>query len=912
MKLRQQFALSLSILLILFTVVPTPTAAVSEKATKPERVRQVSKVAGAEPPLVIRIGVITSDDYRVTFKRYEDILKNISASRRLPRKVVFRLALGSYSDVLDWYSKDLIDLALLTAAPVVDLRKTLPPAALEDYYIANHASDYSSQPLRFDYQAMCVVEQDSPVKNFADLKDRAQKGKVNFLFVDPLSASGRILPEFLLRKYGIDNYVIDEQAAEPDTARRGGDDQPPLNPVTFKYGATASMNDMRGTPEAKASNALSEEELAEERENQPVKVAFFSARELPAHLRKLPFPELDDIKIPEEVLLINRSFLAHKADIEKLFNVGDARSHFQKLPNWQRNFDAVARWMEETKVEPRAAVNQMVTLDQIGTTVRSYESRYGMPPRLALVLSGGGAKCSYQLGAIQALEGEINKEPNQAIGEKKVDVDLVVGTSGGAINALCVALGLTRDGYGKKFREQKAALEQTWKTFDQKDFFQPWPKARYAFSIGIALLQVLIIIWLFTFVVRASVMVALLRRWFGSGDGSNLEFLYRYMGFCVLALALLNFIFMLSKWKPGDGSHHLKQHLWLLMSLNLHLSVITLAFIGGIMVFMAVKKKMNDKWVKFLHIQILYALFFVGMGVFLFSVIWERTLSGSAGVETALSNKIANLVNPSSPELQAALAMKDGQRLPTITRHVMPHLKRDLVITGSRLPIDEQGEAKASDHTLPDDLYFYYDHQKKCPEQTAADAKTPCNLPSPTDPRFRKFDKFLMDVVIGSSSIYPIFPARALEQFENIARVNIIDGGFAHNSPIEAAVMWKATHVVLIEASPLATPRQSNLLGNTLNAFNHLYYQAQLLDARARGKVEIFTLRPTASTAPGKPDMCTFDFDPRMIDNAIRRGEKDAGSVKPRFRREPGEPTFAEIGVESLAPPTTSAATVRK
>jgi adenylate kinase len=32
--------------------------------------------------------------------------------------------------------------------------------------------------------------------------------------------------------------------------------------------------------------------------------------------------------------------------------------------------------------------------------------------------------------------------------------------------------------------------------------------------------------------------------------------------------------------------------------------------------------------------------------------------------------------------------------------------------------------------------------------------------------------------------------------------VSIIDGGFVHNSPIEAAVKLEATHIIMIEASP--------------------------------------------------------------------------------------------------------------
>jgi predicted acylesterase/phospholipase RssA len=148
-------------------------------------------------------------------------------------------------------------------------------------------------------------------------------------------------------------------------------------------------------------------------------------------------------------------------------------------------------------------------------------------------------------------------------------------------------------------------------------------------------------------------------------------------------------------------------------------------------------------------------------------------------------------------------------------------------------------------------------------------------------------------VVIGSSSIYPIFPSRRLDGVGDI-----VDGGFAHNSPIEAAWMWKATHIILIEASPRpATRKESHLWQNAQNAFNHLYYQAQLSDLRLHGKVEMFILRPEEGTEE-EPGMCTFDFNPKAIKGAIDQGELDASGIKPRFERVHGEPVFEEIDFE--------------
>jgi hypothetical protein len=88
-------------------------------------------------------------------------------------------------------------------------------------------------------------------------------------------------------------------------------------------------------------------------------------------------------------------------------------------------------------------------------------------------------------------------------------------------------------------------------------------------------------------------------------------------------------------------------------------------------------------------------------------------------------------------------------------------------------------------------------------------------------------------------------------------------------------------------------------LQNAQNALNHLYFQAQLSDLRARGKVEMFTLRPEET--PGEPSMCTFDFNADAIGRAIRRGKEDAeNNAEPRFERAPGEPLFEEVDFENI------------
>ncbi len=94
---------------------------------------------------------------------------------------------------------------------------------------------------------------------------------------------------------------------------------------------------------------------------------------------------------------------------------------------------------------------------------------------------------------------------------------------------------------------------------------------------------------------------------------------------------------------------------------------------------------------------------------------------------------------------------------------------------------------------------------------------------------------------VGTRAIFPAFEPKKLTNVkrvmdkDGVTDVSIIDGGFVHNSPIEAAVKLEATHIIMIEASPeYAQATDVNIFSNSVTAFNHLFDQAQLLDARSR------------------------------------------------------------------------------
>ena len=228
-------------------------------------------------------------------------------------------------------------------------------------------------------------------------------------------------------------------------------------------------------------------------------------------------------------------------------------------------------------------------------------------------------------------------------------------------------------------------------------------------------------------------------------------------------------------------------------------------------------------------------------------------------------------------------------------------LKRDLIIAATRLP-DPSAPANEPD------LYFY-----------ALRNGSEKDVDFHHDQHFIALSEnpdLLLDVVLGSSTIYPIFPPQPLRHVKTRNPLTpeqdfrIVDGGYSHNTPILAALEWQATHLLVIEASPepLATePR--DFLDHAGAAFNFLFEEAQRLDTQSRGKIEVFSIRPRSecwkeskmihcSMSPD-PDLDTFDFYPSLLKEAFDRGFSDTTESYPtaigNFIREPGEPLLAPV-----------------
>ena len=460
-------------------------------------------------------------------------------------------------------------------------------------------------------------------------------------------------------------------------------------------------------------------------------------------------------------------------------------------------------------------------LNDLVLTLRHYNRTHPSPARLAVVLAGGGAKCSYQAGAVRALEEKLAQARKQ-FEDESLDIHLVVGTSGGAINALSVAMGLTASAEG--YQDLRAA----WLDLDQKEIVSP------------------------PFLVRLNMWL-----WFASVSGLAILFVTRRLGWgrarALLLTSLVGAVMALLPRLPVKlsswlGASSELQHFWTWISFGIEGSGFVLlgaaAFWEGMC---RIRERKGREFEPRLSV-VRWLTFLVALLPVLqtWTILWhEEVISENRGL--------------GGDKVEAA-------SITELSRSVFDKklLTRDLVITASPLP-EPQKE-------LPAEFYFFASPGGESP------------------PRFgnrgislEKHPEILFDAMLGSAAIYPLFPPRRVEGVpEPGDSVDLVDGSFAHRSPLEAAVQWDATHVLVVEASTQEQPERGKFLHNLGAAMTFLYDQAQLTDIRAEGETVLYTLYPST------PHIGLLDFSAPLIKGSLEKGYQEAAGAPSRGSQEGG------------------------
>lgn len=734
-------------------------------------------LAAYAEPTRLRVGILSYEDPDNLPAQFK--LQANALNQNLHLRASF--AVGTYGEMLHWLEHDLIDLAVVNSGLYSRLDK-------ERWQYLGSAVVSGHEP---SYLSVCLARKDSGLNNAEDLKKAGSK--LTYLAVDPLSVSGFINPSKALHQAGV---VI-----KPEQVR-----------FTHTH-----------------SNAL---RCLADSQGPAIATVWAST------WQRKPDPNLTVVQVPDllkyhslPVALVAKSGSVTADSLKKLVAAGKFPG-FRVDPEYDQAVLALPQALPDSLASLAGRPLDRVDIDDIAVTLHHYNLTHPQPARLALVLAGGGAKCSYQAGAVRALEERL-ESARKRWNDAKLDIQLVVGTSGGAINALAIAMGLARteDGYQD--------LCAAWSDLDQSEIVCP-P------------LLVRLNMWCW-FASLAGLFILSLNWRFRLGKTRSLQ-LTGALGVFLAGLAHMPLRLLL-------GTDSNLQHVWAWLSWGIEGAglVLVVACIAG---FVRIKRDDHlgldiRRTGSLVKLMFLFAITLPLAQVYIVFC-HEEFLSENFGIEKALTRNFSKLIlRETGRRGGAAPSANDRPAIKALSQQIFDHklLQRDLVLTASPLT--------NPDLALPGEFYFY---------------ASPLNSPDPPFANrgiaLAKRPELLFDALLGSAAIYPLFPSRPIEDLpEPGQHVDLVDGSFAHRSPLEAAVLWGATHVVVIEASTQEIATRGNLLNNFGASLCYLYDEAQLVDVRLKGQTVLYTLWPSA------PHIGLLDFSPHLIRGSIEKGYREASGA---------------------------------
>lgn len=819
-------------------------------------VGQPQNYSSNSPTLTINLGVVANatveprlSEIRTHYNALEEYWKAQGTN------VHFRIAYGGYNDLLYWAKNDMIDLGHFSPA----VWNILNRMKLDWREIA--VETLHEKAGRYVYQSIGIVPEDCLYRNWNDVVSLLEKGNEQLVATDPFSLSGYFAPCYYLSQSNINpgslkrsfRFTHDDPASVLHEYKINGTG-PQLIPVVFLR--TPKSNISGFTPIV----------------NCPLNDLWLPHAGIAVNPR---FYETNEA-------LLNRIFAAPPPGGAQWFAWHTKRSEATETPIADEK--EIHRWIQDVQSKfgdstPDLPDVELLTLDDIGYQLRSYadqslnasNSVQLKKMKIALVLSGGGAKCSFQVGAVRALElkllelrnrAELDLDPRRKEQANLFNISLVVGTSGGAINAIPVALGETEPIKGYDMEDiEKTGMGAMWMDLHKWRIFRlhPWVCLALALCFGLGCGSAALVTGL---VVRVKSRAQIW--WFGM----------------VLAtLILMCFCIALGKYfdKWGSGVFF-ETNFWL------YSACFALAT-GVIYSLHAWFRRQNAPGAPFIT---------VGGTVTLAAVVLACVCVTAALVFKGTSSLIApdgldqELVNAYSKMKRLNLRpnVTLGQAKTNLGQSIVGKLDRDLVITASNIqPVPG----------LPSDFYFYARSAKRHGDPWPKRGSNWRELSTGDS---------LLDLVLGSGAIFPMFPSRSFYAEDLVPEIDrkharnqieLVDGGFAHNSPLEAATELDATHIFLIEASPRNPDKVGKVAHNLRLAYEHLHGEAQSADSRAlhTTTATIFALRPPTLEAT------LTQFDRIHVLAAMKQGENLAllqrqGNANgwPGWQRLPACPRF--------------------
>ena len=460
-------------------------------------------------------------------------------------------------------------------------------------------------------------------------------------------------------------------------------------------------------------------------------------------------------------------------------------------------------------------------------------------------------------------------------------IGLVVGTSGGALNALPAALGTYSSNTGVQ------TLQSAWQSLDARDILQPEPAVRIGVGILLFLIQFVTVLIVVRIPWLAHRLIAREQR-----------------GRCVAIVLFLlgagQLLWVLSGWRvPWDFLYHIHEGLFAVWAIAASATFLVgvLLLTGALLVgLLDLSLRRKGRFLAMSPSAAWETIAWLTMVIVVSSIpivfCSASVLSQSGGLEQRIAQTAEQLINERlSARGQAAVQTRD---MASLGRMILDRglLERDLIITATILP--EGGNAVADT-----DVYFYASTTKSDPSVVQHMLE---------DPRVQYLNEplrrgVMLHAVMGSGAVFPMFPARTISDCPSFGRnLQLVDGSFCHHNPIEAAAMWGASHVIVINPSPAAdettTVHERTLFENTKVALMRLFEQAQNRDLQAERDLTVFFVNPEAD----KHNISLLSFARKPIAEAIEHAQSELGQNQKPFRRQLSRPLF----LSDLAPDKTA------
>ncbi|MFK7987489.1 MAG: patatin-like phospholipase family protein [Sandaracinaceae bacterium] len=761
------------------------------------------------------------------------------------------VAVGSYDEVTRWVAREEVDIALLPVVAYGALRGNPRIHALAG---SEQRVSFGDDAFGRRHYRSVAVARSGHAPDFA-----APDAETQWTFVHPLSASGFVVPMVALQEAGV---------------------RPDPDEIHFAYSHERARERLGSRGDDTSITFLSGEQWER-------------AQRAQTDLESVPLPSLERVAIPSDVLVTTEGFLTRYAErsgtpiavsaltetlVQSPLSDRDrAILDDLGLTAWVRPVTAdYAAFLDDTvtaafhrdRLRPADIRLSSVQLAERIDALRRAATEGGAPlPKVALVLSGGGNKCAFEAGVLRELYGA------------GFSPDVVVGTSGGAFNALAVIAGFahpdTSDGEPVRGINSPTRLEALWLGLRADDVVP----LDCALSAGLVWL-----VWvLFLATMSGAQRWSLFGRFQVSVDGTILALDEQEDGSGERWQRRRRAARRLSSW--GAGAFllvGLAAGVTLLFEESLPFrwgaigvmrwgaiaaAVVGVVRLGSVAIAVdgpETPLRQLARWLLSRRLRILRGLLTLATMLGLVVYVTQASeLVPTSGVRTFLATQVEDGALDDTPS-------ETGMSHAEAVSHALGTQERmaaDLVLTVTpfggepleRLPVD----SPLIEHEVRQHYMWF-------PEDPAQlDALTSDPVDALVDDRrlrwFRPLPyRHMVDTAAASGALFPIFGRHIMEIGGREAI--FVDGGYAHNIPIEAASLWGATIIVVIRASPLATAvTGEDALDHLAQAFETLYERAQRSDDATEHGTAVFEIGPTESYA-------ILSFHPDDLAASVRDG----------------------------------------